>query len=111
MVLEHPKLACMHSRIVQHLFGTYFVLEMTQIPGNSVANKINVIFVLPQNFDSIGAWTDGVHVNTDNFKYNCHSIIIIKLVNMYLVIPLCQGLHNVLDLHGLSFNSLTNTMT
>lgn len=82
MVLEHPMLVCMHSRIVHHLFGTYFVLEMTQIPGNRVVNKINIIFVLSQNFDSIGAWIDGTHVNKDNFKYSCHSIIIIKLVNV-----------------------------
>lgn len=33
---------------------------------------------------SIGAWTDGTQVNKDNFKYSCHSIIIIKLVvNIY----------------------------
>lgn len=70
--------------IVQHLSSTYNLLAMIQIPGNIVVNKINTISTLSQNLNSVGAWTDGIQVNKDNFMYSYHSIILVKsVVNLY----------------------------
>lgn len=67
---------CMHAFINHSVFVDHLLCTKDDPnPWKYSGERINVNFVLPQNLNYIGAWTNGTQVNKDNFKYSCQSII------------------------------------